>query len=39
MRRPLALDFLWRSVESAQLLAQRFDFAFVGGLLALGKFE
>lgn len=39
MRWPLALDFLWRAVEAAQLLSQGFDFPFVSGLLALGQFK
>ena len=37
--RPLTLNVLWRTAEAAQLLAQRFDFPLVGGLLALGQFE
>jgi len=37
--RALALNFLRRTVEAAQLLAQRFNLLFVGGLLALGQFE
>ena len=39
VRRALALDFLRWTVEAAQLLAQGFDFPFVGGLLALGQFQ
>jgi hypothetical protein len=35
----LARNVLRRTVEPAQLLAQRFDLALVGGLLALGQFE
>jgi hypothetical protein len=35
----LTLNVLRRTAEAAQLLAQRFDLALVGGLLALGQFE
>jgi hypothetical protein len=34
-----AWNLLRRTVEAAQLLAQRFDFPFIGGLLALRQFE
>src|SRR5678816_3610029 len=37
--RALALNVLRRTMESAQLLAQRFDLPLVGGLLAFGQFE
>ena len=39
MGRALALNLLGRTLKAAQLLAQRFDLPFVGGLLALGQFE
>ena len=37
--RALTWQILRRTAEAAQLLAQRFDLALVGGLLALGQFE
>jgi hypothetical protein len=37
--RALAGHVLGRTMEPPQLLAQRFDFALVGGLLALGQFQ
>jgi hypothetical protein len=37
--RTLAGHVLRRTMKPPQLLAQRFDFALVGGLLALGQFQ
>jgi hypothetical protein len=39
VRRALALEFLRHTLESPECLAERFDLAFVGGLLALRFFE
>lgn len=38
-RRTRARDFLWRTLESAKLLAKRLNLALVGGLLAFCFFE